>query len=131
MPETMNDAELEAVVDRSITKHTQPIDESVRNIELTVATMSGSLEEHKSHVNSQLVSINTSIRENSRQIGELAGVAKNHDADIAELFGQSKGEKKTRLNITPSHLTLMLSLGIGVVVIIGAVVGVDLIGVFK
>ena len=120
----------EATVERIITSHTRPINNSIRAIELSVAKMSGSFEEHQSQVNDQLGGITKSIKETARQIGEVAGSVSHHEGEIAELF-RSKDEKNKGSLFQPSHLTLSLSIGLVIVITIGTFVGVDVMGLWK
>jgi len=121
----------EQSVEDIVARHTRPINASIRNIELSIAKMAGSLDEHKRTVHRQLGGINKAVRETSRQVGEVAGSVNHHEAEIAELFRSGKGEKKRGSFFQPTHLTLVLWLGLGIVVIIGAFFGVDIVRLWK
>ena len=117
-------------VEHIIAKHTQPLHKSIRSIELSIARMSGSFEEHKTMTSKQLGGITKSIRDTSRHVGEVAGSVRHHEAEIAELY-RSKGEKRSGPFFQPTHLTLVLWLGLGLVVIAGAWFGVDVVRLWK
>jgi len=118
-------------VDAAIARHIRPIKESIREIELSVARMSGSLDEHKKAVSKQLNTLTDAVHKSISTSSRVAGTVDHHEAEIAELFRQGKGEKKTGFNFTPSHLTLALWLGLGLVVIVGAAYGVDVLELWK
>lgn len=119
---------IEAVVETSVVKATQPIARDVQNIQLSVAKMIGSQDEHKDHVHRSLGRIEDSLKKQASKIGHIEGIVNIHEA---ERQAQSKGEKKSGFHFSPLHLTLALSLGLVVVAVIGHLAGADVIGIFR